>query len=191
MGVFAVKFAVRSKIYPIIAIAGKGKDFVAGLIYPSRGDVVLNYRDGNEKLASGIEEAVKRTGAGEAHHTFDAICEKGSPEMLSDVLPSGAHLTFVLPNLDYSHIPKRIITSVIDVGFVHTNVPDDNDTASFVNSGNGHYFDCMYSRLFGQGLKEEWPRPHPVEIMTGGLTGVADGLNKSARRQRERGQISF
>ena len=177
VGAFAVKFAVRSNIHPIIAIAGRGKDFVENLIDRSKGDVVLDYRDGSENLLHGIKEALKAAEIGEAQYAFDAIAEHGSPELLSRVLPNGAHLTFVLPNLDYSHIRKDIITSVIDVGYVHHNEPDDNDTVNYVTSANGRDFGYLYSRLFGQGLKDGWFQPHPVKVVPGGLSGVADGLN--------------
>lgn len=177
VGAFAVKFAARSNIHPLIAVAGKSKDFVENLIDRSKGDVVLDYREGSEKLIHGIKEALKAADVGETQYAFDAIAEHGSPELLSEVLLNGAHLTFVLPNLDYSHIRKDIITSVIDVGYVHHNEPDDNDTVKHGTTANGRDFGYVFSRLFGQGLMEGWFQSHPVEVVPGGLSAVANGLN--------------
>jgi NADPH2:quinone reductase len=146
-GVFAVKFAARSDIRPIIAIAGKSKDSVANLIDPSKGGIILDYRDGNEKLKHSIKEALKSAKPNKIAYTLDTIAEHGSPELLSEVLPFSAHLTLSLPNLDCSYTRKDLVTSVISVGYVHYNEPDDNDSVNYATILSGNDFGYVWSRL--------------------------------------------
>jgi len=56
VGAFAIKLARSSNIHPSIAIAGRGKDFVSSLVDPTKGDIVLDYRDGTKAVAASIRK---------------------------------------------------------------------------------------------------------------------------------------
>lgn len=76
VGAFAIKLAQRANIHPIIAIAGKGQEFVEGIISREKGDTIVDYRNGNEAVVSGLKQALKKTG--EVKYAFDAVSEHNS-----------------------------------------------------------------------------------------------------------------
>jgi NADPH2:quinone reductase len=63
VGAYAIKLAQLSNIHPIIAVAGRGHKFVEELITRSKGDAIVDYRNGDESVVSGIKEALQKTGA--------------------------------------------------------------------------------------------------------------------------------
>ncbi|KAL2676488.1 hypothetical protein Neosp_010246 [[Neocosmospora] mangrovei] len=69
VGAFAVKLAKLSNIHPIVAIAGNGIPFVQDLLEPEKGDVVIDYRKGNDFVANQIRQAT----GGLALHAFDGV----------------------------------------------------------------------------------------------------------------------
>jgi len=173
VGAFVIKLAVRSNIHPIIAVGGKGEAFVKSIIDESKGDVFVDYRGGADKLVEGMKAGLK---GAEVYHAYDAICEKGSFEACSKVLSEGGKITLVLPGSDYSAIPRTITSSITYVGLVHDNHTMDNKTVNWKNQANGLDFGYVYFKLFGQGLKEGWLKPHPYEVVPGGLKGIPEAL---------------
>ncbi|KUJ20667.1 GroES-like protein [Mollisia scopiformis] len=162
VGAYAIKLAQASNIHPIIAIAGRGQPFVEKLISPEKGDTIVDYRNGDDAVVSGIKNTLKKAGVGEVHHAFDAVSEKGSFQNISKVLATkGGKITLVLPGADYSDIPKSIEHSLTMVGSVHL----DSD------------FGFAWFRLFSKGLQEGWFTAHPYEVVPGGLNGVEKGLS--------------
>ncbi|KAF2754996.1 GroES-like protein [Pseudovirgaria hyperparasitica] len=158
VGAFAIQFAVRSNIHPIIAVAGRGIAFVEGLLDKSKGDAVVDYRDGDDAVVEGVVNALKGQKLG---YCFDAVSEKGSYENASKVLEKGGHIALVLPGKDYKEIPEYINKHTTSVGCVHKDAKD-----------HGY----VYFRLIGQGLKDGWFKPHPHEVIPGGISGVEKGL---------------
>src|SRR5690348_5672916 len=77
-GAFAIKLARLSNIHPIIAISGRGQKFVEGLIDRSKGDTIVDYRNGDEAVITGIKDALKANIISETHHAFDAVSEHNS-----------------------------------------------------------------------------------------------------------------
>ncbi|OQV01736.1 Alcohol dehydrogenase GroES-like domain-containing protein [Cladophialophora immunda] len=162
VGAFAVKLLVRSKIHPIICVAGRGIQFVEGLIDKSKGDAVIDYRKGDEHIVEGIRAAVP---AGQKLlYAFDAVSEKGSYQNIIKVLDPHGHISLVLPGKKYEEIPKTVNQTLTTVGSVH-GVPDDLSD-----------FGYAWFRLFSLGLKEGWFSGHPYEVVPGGLNGVQTGL---------------
>ncbi|KAL2052326.1 hypothetical protein ABVK25_007485 [Lepraria finkii] len=60
VGAFAIKLARLSDIHHIIAVAGNGIPFVEKLLDPGKGDMMIDYRLGNDTVVKGIKETVKK-----------------------------------------------------------------------------------------------------------------------------------
>ena len=159
VGAYAVKLLVRSKIHPIICIAGRGTSYVEELLDKSKGDTVIDYRNGDDKVVASIREAIPK--GQKLLHAFDAVSEKGSYQKIIQVLDPRGHLSTVLP---VQGVPETVHKTLTTVGSVH-GAPDDL-------SDFGH----AWFRLFSLGLKQGWFSGHPYEVIPGGLNGVQIGL---------------
>lgn len=169
VGAFAIKLAKASNIHPIIAVAGKGQDFVETLIDRSKGDEIVDYRKGDEAVVSGIEVALKAAGIGKAEYAYDGISEKGSYQNICKVLAPGGKFTTVLPPKDFE-IPNGIQHTLTMVAHSHK---DLYENLSVTGSKD---FAFVGFRLFSRGLQEGWFTGHPYEVVPGGLRGVEKGL---------------
>lgn len=159
VGAYTIQFAQRSNIHPIIAVAGKGASFVEKLIDRSKGDTIVDYRNGDDAVVQGIKDALK---GAKLHYAYDAVSEKGSFVNIGKVLdPQDGKITLVLPGREYKGIPEGITQSMTSVGSVHG---DDKDLG------------FVYFRYIARGLKEGWFKGHPYEVVKGGLGGVQEGL---------------
>ncbi|KAI4085821.1 MAG: hypothetical protein LQ344_008103 [Seirophora lacunosa] len=168
VGAYAIKLAQLSNIHPLICVAGRGIPFVESLISSDKGDVVLDYRDGEAKLVAKLKSAVDAAG-GKVEYAFDAISEHGSFTNICEVLDrETGQITLVLPGKDYSAIPESIRQSMTYVGSVHSSVGQKE-------RGDADFGFVMF-RFFGRGLQEGWFRGHPHEVVPGGLAGVGGAL---------------
>ncbi|KAI0108963.1 GroES-like protein [Nemania sp. FL0031] len=160
VGAYAVQLAQKSNIHPLICVAGKSRAHVEALIDASKGDVILDYRDGDEALVANLKKA-----AGDAPllYGFDAVHEGNSYANLGKVLGEGGKLTLVLPNGDYSVIPEYVKYYFTKVGRAHKEAED---------------FAYVYFRYFARGLLEGWFKPQPQVVVPGGLGGVQEALEK-------------
>lgn len=170
VGAYAVQLARRAGIHPIIAIAGRGIPFVESLLDSSKGDVVVDYRKGNESVVEGIKNAVPK--GAQLEYAFDAVSEaaKSSYANIVKVLAPDGHLTTVLPLKDDPVVPSSVHSSLTMVGSVFTNNKD---------------FGYAWFRLLELGLKDGWFRPHPHEVVPGGLGGIEQAL-----RNLKEGKVS-
>jgi NADPH:quinone reductase-like Zn-dependent oxidoreductase len=180
IGTFAVKLALRSNIHPLIVVAGKSRDFVESLLQRSKGDTVIDYREGPDAAVRSIQEALEVSRSGPAYHAFDSISEHDSFQTLSRVLDPKGHITLVHPDGDYTSIPLSITTSLTYVGIAHTVAPDISRLKGIRHVGNGNGKDLAFviSRLIGKGLQEKWFSGHPYEIVPGGQNGLSTALRK-------------
>ncbi|KAI1355510.1 GroES-like protein [Xylaria sp. FL0043] len=158
VGSYAIQLAQQSNIHPLICVAGRSIGHVEKLIDRSKGDVILDYREGDDAL---VENLKKAADGKPLLHAFDAVSEKGSYVNLSKVLSEGAKMTLVLPGQDFEVIPPYIEHSMTSVGSVHDNAKD---------------FGYVYFRYMARGLAEGWFRPQPQEVVPGGLSGVQQAL---------------
>jgi NADPH2:quinone reductase len=95
VGSMAVKLAQIVNIHPVICVAGKGQQFVQSLIDTSKGDVVLDYRKGNDELIRDIKAAL---GDYELEHALDAVTGVSTISNITSVLKlDGGKLALVLP----------------------------------------------------------------------------------------------
>jgi NADPH2:quinone reductase len=158
VGAYAVQLAKRSNIHPLICIAGRGIPFVETLIDKSKGDVIIDYRKGDEAVVQGIKAAIP---PGEKlMYAFDAVSEKGSSPNICKVLSTeGGKITNVLRF--EGNVPDGVEQSLTSVGSVHKDASD---------------FGFAWFRMFGRGLQEGWFKGHPQEIVPGGLGGIQQAL---------------
>ena len=159
IGAYAIQLAKRANIGPIIAVAGRGIPFVETLLDKSKGDTIVDYREGDDAVVRGIKAAIPS--GTELKYCFDGISEKGSYVNASKVLAKDSKLTMFLPLKDKSEIPSHIEWSRTYVGDVHGPQSD---------------FAYAWFRLFTKGLHEGWLKGHPHTLAPNGLAGVQDAL---------------
>jgi NADPH2:quinone reductase len=125
-------------------IAGKGTSYVETLLTPSKGDTIVDYRNGDDAVVSGIQAALKKAGHSEVKYAFDAVSEKGSFQNISKVLAKeGSKITLVLPGADYSAIPKWISHNTTTVGTVHKD-QETQGTTTITGMDFGYAFVFLY-----------------------------------------------
>jgi len=167
VGSFAIKLAQLSNIHPIIAVAGRGAAYVETLINRSKGDTIVDYREGDDALRKNIQAAA---GGKPIHHAYDAVSEKGSYQNLGAVLTAPAKITVVLPGKDYSDVPEGVQVQATNVGSVHQ-PPVAGQTIGDIEFGHAFF------ALFGRGLAQGWFTGHPHEVRPGGLPALEGALN--------------
>lgn len=59
-GSYTIKLASNSNVHPIIAVAGKGSHYVETLIDRSKGDTIIDYREGPEATIQGIHNTLQK-----------------------------------------------------------------------------------------------------------------------------------
>lgn len=177
VGAFCIKFAKASNVHPLIVVAGKGKHYVESLIDRSKGDTIVDYREGDEAVVKGIEKALKDAGCENVKHAYDAVSEHGSYQNISKVLgknKTSSKMVLVLPGKDYSDIPSHVEHDLSMVGRVHEAMKAKEGIT--VNSGKD--FGYVFFHYIARGLQEGWFTGHPFEVIPGGLDGVQEGLRR-------------
>ncbi|KAK4166840.1 alcohol dehydrogenase [Cladorrhinum sp. PSN259] len=168
VGIYTLQFALRSNIHPILCVAGNAKDYVEGFIDKSKGDVVVDYREGDDAVVEKLKEALK--GKPPVRHALDAVSHGSSITNIAKVLeaqpatkeegkPNG-HVTFVLHG-EKEGLPKGVEQSITMVGSVHKEAKD---------------FGFAYFRYIAKGLREGWFKPQRPEVVPGGLAGIEGAL---------------
>ncbi|KAK4953046.1 hypothetical protein LTR10_008751 [Elasticomyces elasticus] len=160
VGSYVIQFAQRSNIHPLICVAGRAQQHVKALISPEKGDVIVDYREGNDAVVKGIRDALKGE---KLEYAFDAVSEKGSYQNICQVLEPDGRITLVLPGKKYKEIPAGVKQSLTTVGSVHVDLKD---------------FAYVYFRYISKGLEEGWFKAQPQEVVEGGLEGVQKGLER-------------
>ncbi|KAF2119763.1 chaperonin 10-like protein [Lophiotrema nucula] len=159
VGAFAIKLAVLSNIHPIIAVAGRGQSYVETLIDRSKGDTIIDYQKGDDAVVQGIKDALKGE---KLEYAFDAVSEHNSYLNIVKVLESKGKITLVLPGKKYEGIPESVTQSITSVGDTHKSASN---------------FAYVYFRYMAKGLGEGWFKPHPAEVVPGGLEGIEKALD--------------
>lgn len=168
VGSYVIQLAVQSNIHPLICVAGRAQAHVEKLIDRSKGDTIIDYRQGNEAVVKGIKDALKGQ---KLEHVYDAVAEleKGSIQNSVEVLDKQTgRMTLVLPpkggwNAKWEEIPEGVQQSMTNVGGVH----QDYKELGFV-----------FSRYFTRGLQEGWFKGQPQEVVPGGLEGIQSALER-------------
>lgn len=179
VGAFVVKFAKASNIHPIIAVAGKGQDFVEKLIDRSKGDTIVDYRKGNEAVVEGIKEAVEKSGAKEVSYAYDGVSEKGSVQNISKVLGQIGFITTVLPAPKDFELPSNVkhVHTMCAYSFEGGPKAGTEEANAGIMTGGSDFAYTIF-RLISRGLQQEWITAHPHEVVPGGLEGIETGLKR-------------
>ena len=158
VGFFGLQLALRANIHPLICVSGRAKDYIQPFLDPSLGDTIIDYRQPDADIIAALRSAA---GGKPIHHALDAVAEKGSPEILSEVLEKDgkSHATFVLSGK--MNVPEEIGQSTTMVSSAHNDAKD---------------FAFVYYRYFARGLREGWFRGQRTEVVPGGLGGVEKAL---------------
>ncbi|KAL6716009.1 hypothetical protein ACLMJK_006971 [Lecanora helva] len=175
VGAFAVKLAKLFKVGPVICIAGRGIPFVKSLI--GDGDVVIDYRKGDEAMVHEVQEALRGK---DLMHAFDAVSEKGSFINLSRVLARNGRLNLVLPYIR-DDVPDHIEQSTTMAGslwrdLTQGKVRGEVGKGQLGLGAGGKDFGFVFMKLVGKWLNEGTLKPHPHEVVDGGLEGVETAL---------------
>lgn len=116
VGAYAVKLARNSNIHPIIAIAGKGTDYVNTIVDTTKGDAVFDYRDGADEMISKIKKHLEAGNYGPVLHGLDPGIGKSSQKVLNEIVtPEGAINLVMLSDTEIASATKTITS----VGVVH------------------------------------------------------------------------
>lgn len=168
VGAYALQLAKLSGLGPIITVAGSGIDFVQSLGAATH---VVDYRSGDVEA-----EILTALGGRKLAVAFDAICAHGSYEHLSRALVAssgGGHINVVDPPEDAGWAwPEGVTMSRTFVasayGEVHAHISAEQAAA---DGEFAHMFYRYLSRLLAEGAL----KPHPVEVLPGGLEGIVEG----------------
>ncbi|KAG4219687.1 hypothetical protein PC116_g31834 [Phytophthora cactorum] len=157
VGAYTIQLARKSNIHPLICVAGKSQAHVESLIDRSKGDTIIDYRDGDDAVVEGLKKAA---GGSKLLYAFDATSEHNSYVNISKVLAEGSKITTVLPPQNHE-FPAGVSHSLTSVGSVHSDAKD---------------FGFVYFRYLGRGLQEGWFKAQPQVVVPGGLGGLQEGL---------------
>jgi NADPH2:quinone reductase len=140
--------------------------YAESLTYKSKGDVNIDYRNGNEVVVTAIKDALANAEIPQLYHAFDAVSDKGSHTDVVAVLAPEAHVTNVFP-LEQTAPP----------GFRY---PKTYKAAEFsgVAEAYGEYGQegFIYLRRLFRMVMEGKFAALPHEVVPGGLTGVSQAL---------------
>jgi NADPH2:quinone reductase len=191
VGAFAVKLAALSNLHPIICIAGRGAKFVSSMLDTARGDAIVDYRQDIEAIVSCIQIALAVAGCSPTvDYVFDAISENGSHEIIDRIISSAGAVAHVHPLDGYKHFglagaPERFTRTpnfrYKDGVRVTTTLVNEIFQAHQFAAGNARDFGFVFSHYFGWLLKEGKLKPHPYEVVPGGLGGVKQAQEKLIR----------
>ena len=165
VGFYALQLARRSNIHPILAIAGRATDYVKNLIDPAKGDVVVDYRDGEQAVLAALKKALE--GRPPLRHALDAVSAGRSAKIIGRLFHEAGDgktgkFTFVSPG-NKEEVPEYVEQTMTFVGSVHR-VPESKDLA------------YVYFRYIARGLRDGWFRGQRTEVVPGGLGGIQTGL---------------
>ena len=176
VGSFAIQLARQSNIHPLICVAGRGIPHVEKLIDQSKGDMVLDYRNGNEQLVQNLRAAVQNAG-GKVEYALDAVSEHGSYENICQVLDhERGKITLILSEKEYKEIPKTVEKSKMFVGDAHIGTDRDPWQKKTGMQTGKEEFALAFFRYFSRGLKKGYFKGHPYEVVPGGLAGIQTAL---------------
>ncbi|GAB1317695.1 hypothetical protein MFIFM68171_07905 [Madurella fahalii] len=204
VGFYALQLALRSNIHPLICVAGRACDYVRPLLDPSKGDVVLDYRQGDEALVRAIVEAAHARPPQQQQqqqeqqqqeqpqqpqqkrkplrHVLDAVSEGSSVGNIGNVfraLAAGAEEADLGPEAPPPPAPPSAGRVTFVLSGEKKGLPEGVEH-SITMVGDVHKaakdFGYVYFRYFARGLQEGWFRPHRTEVVPGGLGGVQTAL---------------
>jgi hypothetical protein len=165
VGFYSLQLAQRSNVHPILAIAGRAADHVRDFIDPAKGDVVVDYRDGDQAMLAALKKALE--GRPPLRHALDAVSAGSSAKIIGRLFHEAGDgktgkFTSVSPG-NKEEVPEYVEQTMTFVGSVYR-APESKDLA------------YVYSRYLARGLREGWFRGQRTVVVPGGLGGIQTGL---------------
>lgn len=179
VGAYAIKFATLSNVHPIVAVAGRGIPFVESLLDKSKGDVVIDYRKGDDHVISELQK-IKPSDDGIVY-TLDAVMNQAATKCLSSIQASSVRLATVSPKGLEEKLPDHVQVFATQVGTVHKTYYEGQEDMVKVDRG----FGAAFFPYIGLGMAEGWFKAHPYEVVEGGLNGLS-----GAMKALEKGEVS-
>lgn len=174
-GAMAVKLAQICGVHPLICVAGRAKGWVEELIERWNGDVVIDYREGEEKVVERIKGAL---GGRKLRYAFDAVTAQGSYLTLAKVLEPDGKLALVLPGKRHE-LPKELKVSHVMVGSMWrplSSRKEGEELGALGMTEGGQDFGRAMSASFAGLLADGRLKAHPYEVIEGGLNGLEPAL---------------
>ncbi|KAK4498025.1 hypothetical protein PRZ48_010681 [Zasmidium cellare] len=159
-------------IYGAAGAVGAGAAAVEPRLDASKGDVIVDYRKGDNAVVERIREAIP-SGLS-LKHAFDCVSANGTYLNCERVLDKDGKLTTLLRIKDH--------TFRSDLEVTDTKVGSVQDDRTYGPRGYKDPDDTEFGRvwfvLFTQGLKQGWLKGHPHEVIPGGFYGIGQALAK-------------
>ncbi|KAI6781197.1 uncharacterized protein J7T54_002553 [Emericellopsis cladophorae] len=180
VGAYAIKFASLANVHPIVAIAGRGIPYVETLLDKSKGDKVIDYREGEEHVIKELQ-SIEPNDEGKMH-AVDAVSEKGTVGHLAKMKAKDIQIATVLDTTikpeALAELPKHVNIMFTQVGHVHrVYYPNLEKDVPFDKQ-----FGAILYPFISLGLQEGWFSGHPYEVAPGGLEeGVKVAMGKLSR----------
>ncbi|EXJ64625.1 hypothetical protein A1O7_00962 [Cladophialophora yegresii CBS 114405] len=180
LGTYAIKLAKLAGIGPIVAIGGGSSDYVKGFLETPQ-DAFLDYRTGLETLRENVKRLTEERHL-HLRNGLDAVNEHESWVQVSQMLHGGGRLSVFSGARKYDEqaIPKDVDIVYTFVGTAHEakyrpsmpkqpSVEDVQGDPAFA----GEFFVWLEDML-----RQGKYSGHPFEVISGGLNGVSEGLNR-------------
>ncbi|KAH8426808.1 zinc-binding alcohol dehydrogenase family protein [Aspergillus melleus] len=174
VGAFVIKLAKLSNLHPLIVVAGKSGSQIETLLDRSKGDVVIDYREGDAAVVRKLRAALNGR---PLLHAFDAITEFNSYQNIAQVIdPQAGRVTTIQPvREDRDKFPAAVDVSFTFVGRVHGPVPEKKEGRVVLRERE---FGAVFSNFFGQGLRDGFLSGHPWVTVPRGLEGLEKALGE-------------
>ena len=176
MGSTVVQYAKRVDVHPLICVVGKGADVVRPLLDPSKGDVIVDYRNGDKAVVQGIRDGCRGM---KLWHAFDAVSAHGSWINIGKVLePNGGQITLVLPGTR-SELPPGVKQTCTMAGSLWKDLEFEKEGMQGdlgLKKGKGKEFGMVFSRLIGRWLADGTLKTYPYRVEADGLDGLEGAL---------------
>jgi len=165
----------------MICIAGDGASLVEGLIDKSKGDVIIDYRAGDEAFVRDVKAALQGR---PLLYALDAVSEHGSYLNIAQVLElHQGRIALALPG--HAHkLPMHFHIYHMMAGGLWQKLKGRKDGEALGNLGiddGGPEFARAYAANIGAMVRDGRLQPPPLEVIEGGLD---HGLEKALKLLR-------
>jgi NADPH:quinone reductase len=180
LGTYAIKLAKLAGIGPIIAIGGGSSEYLNGFLDLSQ-DVFLDYRKGMDTVGESVRQLVE-TRHLQLKNGIDAFNEHESWVHISRWLKSRGRLSVFSGAKRYNEkdIPEDVEVIYTFVGTAHEGKyrPGMPKQPSADEAQGDVEFAGMFFKWLEEMLRQGKYSGHPFEVISGGLNGVSEGLNR-------------